>query len=204
VKLDWTHGTLNGPRLDHSFYVKPVSPLPRIFDSRKDVYVKNKIVPGFDHLLEPVEGDKIEFKLHPPKSKNPFENKPSAKGASILCYCGKRSFLVLQSYFNDCKEKLKNSSQKTELITSLMSSEAIWFYFFNVTCNDGHYVELFIQALLDFIFVLSEHMDSFPCRRKEVFSLVMEKNLIDALTDQSLKQSYEFKFIKCAVTVEPL
>ena len=109
VKQGWTHGTLNGARLEYSLYVKPIFPLPKIYDARKDVYVKNVIIPGFNHLLEPLEGDKIEFKLHPPKFKKPIDNKPSAKSACILSYCAPRSFIELQSYFSDTLDKIENS-----------------------------------------------------------------------------------------------
>ena len=204
MKQGWTHGTLNGARLEYNLYVKPIFPLPKIYDARKDVYVKNVIIPGLDHLLEPLEGDKIEFKLHPPKFKKPIDNKPSAKSACILSYCAPRSFIELQSYFSDTLDKIENSSTRAEFITSLMSSEAIWFYFFNVTCENDHFFERYIRSLLNFVFSLSDHMESFPSRRKEIFGLMLEKNFIGSVSDKTVRQSYEYMFIEFAVTMEPL
>ncbi|KAL5248774.1 hypothetical protein ACHWQZ_G017831 [Mnemiopsis leidyi] len=203
IKQNWTHGTVNGPLLEHSFYVKPVSPLPKVFDARKDVYVKKNIVPGFNHLLELSQGDMIEFKLHPPKSKRPTDNRPSAKGASILCFCGSRAYDQLELYLKKCKELLDISETRADFLTSIMSSEAIWFYLFNATCDDDDCMEQYIVNVLDFVFALSDHLSNFPFRRNEIFSMVLQKNLIGNLKDLNKRQAYEYHFIECAVTVDP-
>ena len=203
MKQNWTYGIVNGPLLEHSFYVKPASPLPKIYDGGKDVYVKNEIVPGFDFLLEISQGDMIEFKLHPPRHQRPTDNKPSAKGASILCFCGSRTYGELKLYLDKCKELLDNSEFKAEVLTSIMSSEAIWFYLFNAICDNGNLMQQYILDVLDFVFALSDKISNFPYRRNKIFRLVLEKNFIGSLKDMKQRQEYEFRFVECAVTVDP-
>ena len=203
VKQDWIYGTVNGPRLEHSFYVKPLSPLPPIFDARKDVYVKNEIVPGFCHLLELSQGDMIQFKLHPPKHKKPIDNKPSARGATILCYCAPRTYDDLKSFLDRCTDQLDNYETRADLLTSILSSEAIWFYLFNATSDNANCDEKYHLNILDFVFALTDHMSNFPIRRIEIFSMILQKNIIGKIKDIRLRQAYEFLFVKCAVTVDP-
>ena len=183
--------------------MKPVSPLPRIYNGRKDVHVKNEIVTGYNHLLKLSQGDMIEIKLHPPKHKTPVKNKPSARGAAILYYCAPRKYDELKSYLDKCNEMLDCSETKADFLTSIMSSEAIWLYLFNTTCDNDSCMENYILNILDFVLNLSNHLNNFPFRRKEIFSLILQKNLIGSLKDPIVRQSYEFRFVECAVTSDP-
>ena len=187
----------------YAFYVKPVSPLPRIYNARKDVHVKNEIVTGYNHLLKLSQGDMIEIKLHPPKHKTPIKNKPSARGAAILYYCASRRYDELKSFLDKCNERLNCSETKSDFLTSIMSSEAIWLYLFNATCDNDSCMEKYILNILDFVFNLSDHLNNFPFRRKEIFSLILQKNFIGSLKDPAIRQSYEFRFLECAVTSDP-
>ena len=204
VKEHWSYGTIQGPRLDYSFYVKPAYPLAKVFNASKDVYVKNELIPGFHHLLELEPGDQIEFKLYPAKSTTSSKNDPCAQGANILSYSCRRTLQQLQSYLINTKDKIGESSTNEEFVISLMSSEAIWLYFFNVTCDNHKFYEEYSKNLLDLIFALDDCMESFPLRKKEIFGLVLEKRLISSITDESLRHSYEFRFIECAVTGDPI
>ena len=187
-------------------YAKPRTPLPKEYLSNKDVYIRKEKLSGYIDLLPAKEGDKIEFLLSkkPHKSEvTPQGIKPSAFKAALHSYCATRSLDELQSYFSTAQQRIDDSSTRMDAVNSIMMSDSLWFYIFNVKCSDTEVYKQFCTEVMDLVFLLANHMDNFPSRRRDIVGLVVEKNMIENMSSRDEKESTILRFAKLVMTVEP-
>ena len=202
----WCFGVVKGQPPDGVIYVKPAIKLPPEFIANKDVYIRKDRISGCSSLLAVKDGDKIEFLLSTkPMSneKTPKGIKPSAYKANVLSFCAKRNYEELKLFFTLAKDKVSESSARTEAMNSIMMCDAIWFYIFNVKCDDTAVYEMFVSEVLEFVFLLANYMESFPSRRREIIGLIVEKDFLENLKNGQEKVSMVLRFAKLAVTLEP-
>ena len=202
----WCFGVVKGQPLDDVIYVKPAIKLSQEFIANKDVYIRKDRISGCNSLLAVKDGDKIEFLLStkPMSCEKPQKGiKPSAYKANMLSFCAKRSFDELKLFFTLAKDKVIETSTRTEAMNSIMMCDAIWFYIFNAKCDDTAIYEMFVSEVLEFFFLLANYMESFPSRRREIIEHIVEKDFIVNLKNGQEKVSKGLRFAKLAVTLEP-
>ncbi|KAL5248773.1 hypothetical protein ACHWQZ_G017830 [Mnemiopsis leidyi] len=204
----WYYGSVatSGKSIHDVVYVKPATKLPAEYMCDKDVYVRKENVTSYSDLLPVKAGDKLEFLLstRPQKKEStPAGIKPSAHVATVQSFCASRTLDDLKEYFACAKDRIVNSGTKTDAVNSIMRSNALWFYIFNVKCNDGDDYQEFLCHALDFTFLLSNDMQNFPSRRKEIFDLILEKNFIENIKNSWEKEEKGIKFAEIAITFNP-
>ena len=201
----WYSGTVKGKPLEDVLYVRPIGKLPAGYIN-KDVFIRKQNITGYSNLLPLKDGDKLEFLLSTrPQKKDttPDGIKPSAHAATVQSYRAPRTWKKLKDYFNSVKGRILDSGTKTEAINSIMKCHALWFYIFNVKSNDVDDYQEFLCLALDFVFLLSNDMQNFPSRRKEIFGLIVEKNFIDNISNSWTKENKGLKFAEIAISHDP-
>ena len=201
----WCFGVVKGQPSDGVIYVKPAIKLPQQFIANKDVYIRKDRISGCSSLLAAKDGDKIEFLLStkPMSSEKTTKGiKPSAYKANMLSFCAQRSYEELKLFFTLAKDKVSETSTRSEAMNSIMMCDAIWFYIFNAKCNDTAVHQMFMSEALELVFLLANYMESFPSRRREIIGLIVDKDFIENLNVQD-KVSMGLRFAKLAVTLEP-